>query len=147
MKLVNWSRLGLLLLTGTVIQAIGQTAASTEPELSSAETAIIERQIRTLRSVQERKLAEEWSNAKKVGETICRPAAVAALKKQLPGVDRVFLGTDDPKTLTLESMAKLIGSGSARIPKGWQDFTFVCDIDPQSGKVTGFQVNLAPAAK
>ena len=97
-------------------------AAQSEPALSPAETAAVSRQIATLHSSTDRSMANGWTNAKKVAETICRPAAVAALKKQVPGTDRVFLGTDDPKTLNLESNAKLTGTGSARNPKGWQDF-------------------------
>ena len=85
--------------------------------------------------------------AKKVAELICRPAALLILKKQIAGVDRVFLGTDDPKTLTLESNQRLTGSGSARTPQGWQDFSFTCELDPETGKVTAFTAVLTPAAK
>jgi hypothetical protein len=121
--------------------------ATAGPTLSAAETAAINRQIATLRSSAERKMANEWSDAKKVAETLCRPAALPALKKQIPGVDRVFLGTDDPKTLTLESNGKLTGTGSARAPKGWQDFTFSCELDSDTGKATGFEAVMTPATK
>jgi hypothetical protein len=127
--------------------SVGQTAGQGEPALSAAETAAVARQIATLHSSVDRSMANGWSNAKKVAETICRPAAVAALKKQVPGTDRVFLGTDDPKTLSLESNAKLTGTGSARNPEGWQDFSFVCEVDPETGKVTSFVPTLTPAAK
>jgi len=122
-------------------------ATATEPELSPAEIAAIQRQIATLRSKVDRSMASGWSNAKKVAELICRPAALAALRKQVPGADRVFLGADDPKTLTLESNAKLTGTGSARGPQGWQDFTFSCEVDPATGKVGDFTATLTPAAK
>jgi hypothetical protein len=125
----------------------GQTTSPTEPALSPAETAAVSRQIATLHSSTDRSMANGWSNAKKVAETICRPAAVAALKKQVPGTDRVFLGTDDVKTLNLESNAKLTGTGSARNPKGWQDFTFTCELNPETGKATSFTPTLTPAAK
>ena len=105
------------------------------------------RQIATLHSSVDRSVANGWSNAKKVAELICRPAALPVLKKQIPGTDRVFLGTDDPKTLNLESNAKLTGTGSARNPKGWQDFTFTCEINPETGKATSFVPTLTPAAK
>jgi hypothetical protein len=126
---------------------LAQTASQTEPALSQAETAAVGRQIATLHSSVDRSMANGWSNAKKVAETICRPAAVAALKKQIPGTDRVFLGTDDPKTLDLESSAKLTGTGSARNSKGWQDFSFVCEINPETGKATSFTPTLTPASK
>jgi hypothetical protein len=100
-----------------------------------------------LHSSVDRSVANGWSNAKKVAETICRPAAVATLKKEISGTDRVFLGTDDPKTLSLESNAKLTGTGSARNPEGWQDFSFVCEVDPETGQVTSFVPVLTPAAK
>ena len=76
-----------------------------------------------------------------------RPAALPVLKKQIAGVDRVFLGTDDPKTLTLESNQRLKGSGSARAPQGWQDFTFTCQLDPETGKVLAFTAVLTSASK
>jgi hypothetical protein len=120
---------------------------ATEPELSPAETAAVQRQIATLRSKVDRSVASGWPNSKKVAELLCRTAALAALRKQVPGADRVFLGTDDPKTLTLESNAKLTGTGSARGPQGWQDFTFSCEVDPATGKVGDFTATLAPAAK
>jgi hypothetical protein len=117
----------------------GQAASQSEPALSPAETAAVNRQIATLHSSVDRSVANGWSNAKKVAETICRPAALPVLKKQTTAVDRVFLGTDDPKTLTLESNSRLTGTGEFRTPKGWTDFTFTCDLDPQTGKVIAFQ--------
>jgi hypothetical protein len=125
----------------------GQAASQIEPALSPAETAAATRQIATLHSSVDRNVANGWSNAKKVAELICRPAALPVLKKQIPGTDRVFLGTDDPKTLNLESNAKLTGTGSARAPKGWQDFTFTCELNPETGKVTSFTPTLTPTAK
>jgi hypothetical protein len=125
----------------------GQAASQTEPALSPAETAAVTRQIATLHSSVDRSVANGWSNSKKVAELICRPAALPVLKKQIPGTDRVFLGTDDPKTLNLESNAKLTGTGSARNPKGWQDFTFTCELNPETGKVTSFVPTLIPAAQ
>ena len=117
-----------------------------DPDLSAAETAAVNRQIATLKSPVDRHMANGWSNAKKVSELICRPAALAVLKKQTPGVDRVFLGTDDPKTLTLETSSRLTGSGQFRSPQGWTDFTFTCNINPDTAKVTAFQPALAKSA-
>jgi hypothetical protein len=130
------------LLVSALFQA--SSAPPAEPALSAAETAAVNRQIATLHSSVDRGVAKSWSNSKKVAETLCRPAALPALKKQLPGVDRVFLGTDDPKTLSLESNQKLTGTGSARSPKGWQDFTFTCELDPATGKATSFVPALTP---
>jgi hypothetical protein len=125
----------------------GQAAAQPEPALSPAETAAVIHQIATLRSSVDRSVANGWSSAKKVAELICRPAALTVLKKQLPGTDRVFLGADDPKTLNLESNARLTGTGSARTPKGWRDFTFTCELNPETGKATSFTPVLTPASK
>jgi hypothetical protein len=88
-----------------VFVAMTQAVNASEPELSAAETTVVNRQIATLKASGDRRMASGWSNAKKVAELICRPAALSLLKKQTPGVDRVFLGTDDPQTLTLESNA------------------------------------------
>ena len=105
------------------------------------------RQIATLHSSAERDMANSWSNAKKVAEFLCRPAALPVLKKQIAGADRVFLGTDDPKTLNLESNQKLSGTGSARYSGGWKDFTFACALDPLAGKVTSFEAFPASGSK
>jgi hypothetical protein len=137
----------IVLATASMNAAPAQQAGQTEPALSPAETAAVTRQIATLHSSVDRSVANGWSNAKKVAETICRPAALPVLKKQIPGTDRAFLGTDDPKTLNLESNAKLTGTGSARNPKGWQDFTFTCEVDPETGKVASFVPVLTAAAK
>lgn len=116
-----------------------QTPNSKEPALSAAETEAVNRAIATLHSESDRKVAAEFSNAKKVAEMLCRPAATAYWKKKTPGVDRVFLGTSDPHTLVLESDRRLTGTGQYRTPKGWTDFAFVCSLDPAKGTVTSFE--------
>jgi hypothetical protein len=123
----------------TIFVAMARTVNASEPDLSSAETTAVNRQIATLKAPGDRRMARGWSNAKKVAELICRPAALSVLKKQTPGVDRVFLGTDDPQTLTLESSSRLTGTGQFRTLQGWTDFTFTCDVNAESGKVTAFQ--------
>lgn len=125
-----------LMLAGVPLAA--QSAASGEPALSAAETAAVNRRIATLHSASDRKVASEWSNAKKVAELLCRPAATAYWKKKAPGTDRVFLGTDAPATLLLESDSRLTGSGQYRTPKGWTDFQFTCSLDASKGTVRSF---------
>lgn len=94
-------------------------------------------------------MAQNWTNAKKVAEFICRPAALTSLKKQIIGADRVFLGSDAADSLTLLNNGQLIGSGQVRALQGWQYFTFTCDINPDTGMITRFQTKPAkqpPAA-
>jgi hypothetical protein len=136
--------LGAYLVLG-IVTAAAQAPASTQTTLSPAETAAIAHQIATLHSSADRGVANGWSDAKKVAELICRPVALPALRKQISGADRVFLGTDDPKTLSLESNAKLTGTGSARGAQGWQDFSFTCEIDPATAKPTVFTAVLTPS--
>lgn len=119
--------------------AVAQNPGHEELRLSSKQQAIINRKIATLTSPADRHVAEGWSNEKKVAELLCRPAALFVLKKQNPDADRVFLGTDDPNTLHLESNRRLTGTGEFRTPKGWQDFSFTCELDPKTGTVTRFQ--------
>lgn len=121
------------------VSAVAQTSSSGEPALSPKQQTIVDRKIAALKSPGDRRVAEDWSNAKKVAEILCRPAALPVLKKQATGVDRVFLGTSDPHTLHLESNRRLTGSGQFRTPKGWREFTFTCELDPETGKVTRFQ--------
>jgi hypothetical protein len=120
------------------------TVLGGEPELSLAQKAAIAKSIAALKTPEERRLATSWSNAKKVAEVLCRPAALPALKKQVPNADRVFLGTDDPKTLTLVSTRSLTGAGQVRSGSAWRDFTFTCALMPSSGKVAGFTAVLKP---
>ncbi len=143
MKRLGWIAgvIGMLI----ALEAFAQTAGREEPALSAAEQAVVARQIATLRSATDRQMAEGWSNSKKVAELICRPAALLVLKKQAKGVDKVFLGTDAPETLTLESDQRLTGSGQFRTPTGWHDFTFTCGVNPETGKVTGFEPIPIPA--
>ena len=121
------------------------TILGREPELSRAQNTAIAKSIAALKTPEERRLANGWSNAKKVAEVICRPAALPALKKQVPSADRVFLGAEDPKTLTLVSTRSLTGMGQVRSGAAWRDFTFTCALMPSSGKVAGFTAVLKPA--
>jgi hypothetical protein len=129
----------------TVLAVMTPVVYASEPDLSAAETTVVNRQIATLKAAGDRHMATGWSNAKKVAELICRPAALSILKKQTPGVDRVFLGTDDPQTLTLESNSRLTGTGQFRTVQGWTDFTFTCDVNAETGKVTAFEPTVLKA--
>jgi hypothetical protein len=127
------------------LASIAQAANNQEPALSTAERHIVAQGIATLKTPADRTLAGSWNNAKKVAELICRPAALPALKKQDQRIDRVFLGTDDPKSLTLETSGRLTGSGQFRTLHGWQDFSFACEVNPETAKVTSFQIIPLPA--
>ena len=121
-----------------------QAAAPREPALSAAQSKVVSRSISELKLPEERRLASDWSNAKKVAEVICRPAALEALKKQIPGADRVFLGTSDPTTLTLLSNKSLVGAGQVRSGADWTEFSFTCQLDPQTGKARSFTAKMTP---
>ena len=123
-----------------------QSATPGEPSLSAAQTKVVSKAIAKLERPEERALASSMTNAKKVAEVICRLAALSALKKQIPGADRVFLGTDDPATLTLVSNQILIGSGQVRDGSGWTEFSFTCQLDPKTGKASAFKASMKPAA-
>jgi hypothetical protein len=122
---------------------LGVSAQAAEPALSTAEKANIARQIAAMRGPADRHVAEGWTNAKKVAEYLCRPLALPELKKQEKGADRVFLGTNAPETLTLESDQRLVGTGTFRYPGGWKDFKFSCELNPAAGKATAFTATQA----
>lgn len=119
-------------------------AAADAPRLSPAEASVIAGEIAKLKYPQERSLAAQWSDAKKVAEFICRPLATAVLKRD-SNADRVFLGTDDPDTLHLLSDRELRGSGQYRSGDDWRTFTFSCALDPRNGTATAFRTNPTPA--
>jgi hypothetical protein len=122
---------------------IAQSSA-TATQLSPAERKIIDRKIAAIPASQGAGVARQWSNVKKVSEVLCRPAALSALKKKNPAVEKVFLGTSDPATLTLESNERLVGSGQYRIGMNWTEFTFICLIDAATAKVTSFETQTLP---
>lgn len=127
--------IGLLL----TLCALANATDHSEPALSAAQTAVISKQIATLKSPVDRHIAQNWNNAKKIAELICRPVALSTLKKQTKTADRVFLGTDAPESLALESNRRLIGTGEVRTQQGWHNFTFTCNLNPTTGKVVDFR--------
>jgi hypothetical protein len=122
-----------------MLLVLGAMAKAAEPALSPAEKEVVTKQIESMKGAADRHVAEGWTNAKKVAEFLCRPAALPVLKKQDKSIDRVFLGTDAPETLTLESPRRLVGSGTFRSTAGWTDFKFACELDPETAKVTAFK--------
>ena len=119
-------------------------AAPDQSHLSPSQTSVIARGIAKLKYPQERSLASQWNDAKKVAEFICRPLATSVLKRRSKA-DRVFLGTDDPKTLRLVGTRQLDGSGQYRAGSDWQTFTFSCILDPQKGTATAFKTSPSSA--
>jgi len=109
--------------------------------LSQAQQHVVDAQIAELRTSEDRALASEWSDAKKVAEFICRPLALSELKKWNKDADRVFLGTDDPNTLDLATNRLLTGSGQVRTGNDWTTFTFECELDADSGTALSFRAN------
>ena len=116
-----------------------QAADRQEADLSFAEKAIVEKKIAALRGQADRRLAEGWTNSKKVAELICRPAALPVIRKQAKSADRVFLGMGTPDSLTLERNDLLTGAGQYRTPQGWKEFRFTCKVNAETGKVTSFE--------
>ncbi|VVE42775.1 hypothetical protein PAN31117_04656 [Pandoraea anapnoica] len=127
--------------------SVGQTVRQAKGNLvSSAQQRAINAGIAKLKLSGERSVAREWTEEKQVAEFICRPAALPALAKKLKGADRVFLGNNDPESLSLESTTKLVGVGQARFEGGWRDFSFECLMDAKTAKVKNFQITLVPLA-
>ncbi|KKX32971.1 DUF930 domain-containing protein [Rhizobium sp. LC145] len=130
---------GALLLGSALIL----TPAKAAGELSQAQQAMIASQIKELKAPEERAVAAGWSDAKKVAEFICRPLALSELQKWNKQADRVFLGTDDPRTLDLTDNHLLSGSGDVRTGNDWTSFKFTCELDPQTGKARSFESDLS----
>lgn len=116
------------------------------PRLSAAQNAVVARDIAKLKFPQERALASGWTDAKKAAEFICRPLAMKVLQRRNKTADRVFLGTDDPKTLNLVSNRRLDGSGQVRTANGWQEFSFICQLSPKTGTALSFKTMPVPAS-
>lgn len=136
MKMTNIYSAAASLLIGAF--AVAQAAAA-DVELSAAQQKAVQSALQTIKPAGGRAIAEQWSDAKKVAEILCRPAALKAFRKTDKKTDRVFLGTDDPATLSLESNEQLTGIGQVRSHgTQWKDFSFICRLDPATGKVERF---------
>jgi hypothetical protein len=122
-----------------LMMLLGGATAAEAASLSPAQAALVTGQIANLKYPEERALAGQWSDAKKAAEFICRPLADRVLKEQLKTADKVFLGTDDPKTLDLVSNSLLKGSGQVRTGSDWRIFTFSCALDPETGRAVSFE--------
>ena len=131
-------------LAATLFAGCSGTMAATA--LSVAQSKIVATQVAALKHPEERQMASAWSDAKKVAEFICQPLARQALQTQVKGTDRVFLGTDDASTLSLDGNRVLTGTGSSRAGSDWKDFSFECRLDPDSGKATSFIATMKPVA-
>ncbi|HGG5185948.1 TPA: hypothetical protein ACLGU7_004836 [Salmonella enterica] len=60
----------------------------------------------------------EWSEARRVAEFLCRPVALKEIQKRYPDADRVFLGSGHNDGLTLHSASHLTGCGQFRTGGG-----------------------------
>jgi len=130
-----------LTMAGVFCLVLGQSALATgASDLSAAQASVVARQIARLKSAPERTMASSWPAAKQVAEFICRPLAMSTLKRRFRGADRVFLGTDDPATLSLVNNSRLDGSGQVRTGNSWQTFRFSCALNPRSGRAVSFNV-------
>ena len=110
--------------------------------LSARQKQVIRNEFSKIVSPQERQMAMDWSDAKKVGETMCRPVALRYFKKQYGDADRVFLGNDQSDSLTLESNELLTGEGQVRTGGAWHYFTFSCHLNPRNGQAISFDADV-----
>lgn len=85
-------------------------------------------------------ILHEWSNAHRVAEFLCRPAALEALRKQDKKADKVFPGNGKNGGLNLQPATRLTGAGQCRTDGTvWKIFSFSCDLSPVTGGVTNFR--------
>jgi hypothetical protein len=138
---ITWASRFSLALGAIFWVSLAASAPAAAAELSPAQASFLANEIAKLKLPEERALAKDWTDAKKVAEFICRPAAMKTVRKRFKGADRAFLGTDDPKTLQLVSNRLLTGSGQARTGgTNWQIFSFSCVLNPKGGKAVSFEI-------
>ncbi|EEO27455.2 hypothetical protein [Oxalobacter paraformigenes] len=118
------------------------SSAKAKSELSPRQQQHIRSAFAKLSSPGERKMAMKWSDAKKVAETMCRPAALNYFQKQYTGADRVFLGTGESGSLKLEGNRQLTGTGQVREGNNWHYFTFDCQLNPATGYAVSFTAHI-----
>ncbi len=131
----------LLSTLGPAIAGDTATAAKNGSELSPRQQQAIRNAFSRL-DEGERQMAMEWSDAKKVSETMCRPAALRYFRKQYRETDRVFLGTVKSDSLKLQGNRQLTGTGQFREGYNWHYFTFECQLNPATGYAVSFKADI-----
>ena len=110
--------------------------------LSYRQQQVIRNEFSKIQSPLERQMAMDWSDAKKVSETMCRPAALRYFRKQYRNADRVFLGDAQSDSLKLESNELLTGKGQVRAGGTWHYFKFSCQLNPRNGRAVSFTADI-----
>lgn len=106
--------------------------------LSYRQQQVIRTEFSKIQSPSERQMAMDWSDAKKVAETMCRPFALRYFKKQYRDADKVFLGNAQSDSLKLEGNELLTGEGQVRATGSWHYFRFSCQLNPRNGRAFSF---------
>ena len=86
----------------------------------------------------EKAMLQKWSDGKLISEFFCQDHALQELSETYEGADRVFMSLSDDEPPTLITETRINGNGSVRYKDGWADFSYECEIDENSGKVTDF---------
>lgn len=81
-----------------------------------------------------------WTQAQRVAEFICRPLAQKEISRQYAGVDKVILDQGKENTQHLSSERLLTGNGQYRTGNTWTPFLFECEISAQTGKAVKFRI-------
>ena len=117
-------------------------AGSGKSGLSYRQQQVIRNEFSKIQSPSERQMAMDWSDAKKVSETMCRPAALRYFRKQYRNADRVFLGDAQRDSLKLDSNELLTGTGQVRAGGTWHYFKFSCQLNPRNGRAVSFAADI-----
>ncbi|CNH06822.1 Uncharacterised protein [Yersinia thracica] len=132
---------------GVLLLFLTPVAPSELQSLTAGIQTKIDVAISQLYRSEDRQIAINWDNAKKVSEFICRPIALTEIqRKGFPKADRIFLGDNNQNSLSLSLIDQyhLTGIGEVRIDNAWYDLTVQCDIDSVKGDVTYFNIILSP---
>lgn len=129
----------LALLSSANAENVNEPAKSV---LSHRQQQVIRTEFSKIESPAERKMAMEWSDAKKVAETMCRPIALKYFQKEYKDADRVFLGNDKSDSLRLMGNEVLTGVGQVRAGGTWYYFNFACPLNPRNGRAKSFGADI-----
>lgn len=110
--------------------------------LSYRQQQVIRTEFSKIQSSSERKMAMDWSDAKKVSETMCRPVALKYFQDRFRDADRVFLGDTGSDSLKLQGNELLTGTGQVRDGGTWHYFTFTCQLNPRNGRAVSFTADI-----
>ncbi|ECI4646614.1 hypothetical protein ID80_004776 [Salmonella enterica subsp. enterica serovar Ball] len=81
----------------------------------------------------------EWTEAQRVAEFICRPLAEKVVKNHFPAADKILFDQGHNNRHHLVSATLLEGNGQYRTGNNWVPFYYQCELSAKTGEALEFR--------